>query len=497
MIARCGGPSDARASGNTVRFPRQGDESNGNTVTITAPKAVAEKIRAELLKDVASLKSRVVWGVVVPRTLHPSVIGKGASALQELQRKHGVKIIMPGWNDWATTGEVANPEDVKGATPDDLVKLVGPREATIAAAADLSVRPLFSPFDYAFELVTDTSQFLQKGRPNQASATHTIQVPKKFHAKIAQGGRFFRSLPTGTRVTHDGAKPPSSSVKTKKPPAPTNGAAPAAPAARIDDEAGAAPVDIEVLFQLVPLYDEAQEDESEIPWVIESASQEDADKVLAEIEKSLAQAKSSTHVGWLTVPRGLSELLPSPSYFRQLVLTVLFSFLQCRGSSVVAELDWRSFAREESRSTSSGGRTRTVLPSLLFRLRCFQADLDFFFPQSSPLLVRRMPSTPRTAPSSNSPPRDPRGSSTTATTTVTATTTKHPTTTITSPLPSLLAPHLPPKKASPGVRVPRRFVLIIPPSRIRTPPPLLPPTPGLVARFTPRPKHHLTQKTKK
>lgn len=128
-----------------MRFPRQGDETNGNTVTITAPKAVAEKIRAALEKEVASLKSRVVWGVVVPHTLHASVIGKGASALQELQRKHGVKVIMPGWNDYAQTGEVANPDDVKDAPAGDIVKLVGPREAAIAAAEDLSVRPPLSP----------------------------------------------------------------------------------------------------------------------------------------------------------------------------------------------------------------------------------------------------------------------------------------------------------------------------------------------------------------
>ena len=159
-----------------MRFPRQGDESNGNTVTITAPKAVAEKIRAALEQEVASLKSRVVWGVVVPHTLHASVIGKGASALQDLQRKHGVKVIMPGWNDYAQTGEVANPDDVKDVPAGDIVKLVGPREATIAAAADLSVRLL----SMSFLLYADRPFDEQKGRPNQASASHTIPVPVRF-----------------------------------------------------------------------------------------------------------------------------------------------------------------------------------------------------------------------------------------------------------------------------------------------------------------------------
>lgn len=144
LITRAGGPSDARASGNTVRFPRQGDETN--TVTITAPKAIAEKIRAALEKEVASLQSRVVWGVVVPQTTHASIIGKGATALQEFQRKHGVKVIIPGWNDYTTAGDVVNGEDVKDAAESDIVKILGPREAAIVAAADLAVRLISSSF---------------------------------------------------------------------------------------------------------------------------------------------------------------------------------------------------------------------------------------------------------------------------------------------------------------------------------------------------------------
>lgn len=138
LIAKAGGPTDSRLSGNTVRFPRQGD--GADNVTITAPKAVAEKIRAALEKEVESLKSRIVFGVAVPQSQHASIIGKGASAVQELQRKHGVKITMPSWNEYAQAGEISNPEDVKDVAESDIIKVVGPREAAVAAAADLSVR---------------------------------------------------------------------------------------------------------------------------------------------------------------------------------------------------------------------------------------------------------------------------------------------------------------------------------------------------------------------
>lgn len=138
LIANAGGPTDSRASGNTVRFPRQGDADDA--VTITAHKAVAEKIKAALEKEVASLASRVVFGVAVAQNQHASIIGKGAAALQALQRERGVKIVFPGWNDYAQAGEIVNPEDVKDANVGDIVKIVGPREVAVAVAAEISVR---------------------------------------------------------------------------------------------------------------------------------------------------------------------------------------------------------------------------------------------------------------------------------------------------------------------------------------------------------------------
>ena len=92
--------------------------------------------------------------------------------------------------------------------------------------------------------------------------TATISVPRKHHAKLAQGGRFFRSLPSGTKVTHAGQKPPVvKAQRSPKPPA----VEPAAPG-RIDDED--AEIDEEILFQLVEIPSFGEEEEGEIPWVI-------------------------------------------------------------------------------------------------------------------------------------------------------------------------------------------------------------------------------------
>lgn len=279
LIIRSGGASDK--TGQTVRFPRQG--SADEAVLVTAPKAIAEKIKAALEEEVVKLQSRVVWGVAVPQSQHASVIGKGASALQELQRKHGVKVVMPGWNDYAQAGQVVNKDELADVQEGDVVKIVGPKEAAVAAAADLS-----------------------KGRPSAPTVRETIQIPRKFHAKIAQGGRFFRSLPSGTRVTHDGQKPPSSAVKGRKAPAELNGSGAATPTARIDDDDEASAAPAEIGFVLEALYDGPEgQDDGEIPWVVESTSQANADKVVADIKKQLGQAERASHVAWVTVPKGL------------------------------------------------------------------------------------------------------------------------------------------------------------------------------------------------
>lgn len=144
---------------------------------------------------------------------------------------------------------------------------------------------------------------MQKGRPTTLSAT--VSVPRKQHAKLAQGGKFFRSLPSGTRVTHAGHKPPPA-PKAVKPPAAPATEAPAPVAARIDDDGSEAVLE-EIVFQLVPLGPVEDAGPGEIPWVIESTSQADLDKVVETIEKALGNlgGEGASHVGWLTVPKGL------------------------------------------------------------------------------------------------------------------------------------------------------------------------------------------------
>jgi hypothetical protein len=144
MVARCGGPTDGRGQGSIVRFPRQGDD--GDTVTLRGPKDVVDKLRGELEKAAGDLRDRIVYAVHVPAGGHASIIGRGGSSVNELSRKHNVKILFPSWGEHATVGDAVNATDVAGTENSDIVKLVGSRSACEAAAKELSVSamPLIS-----------------------------------------------------------------------------------------------------------------------------------------------------------------------------------------------------------------------------------------------------------------------------------------------------------------------------------------------------------------
>jgi hypothetical protein len=60
---------------------------SGNTVSLRGEPALVNKIKAELERIAAELKDRVVLGVSVPVLSHASKIGRGGSALLDLQKK--------------------------------------------------------------------------------------------------------------------------------------------------------------------------------------------------------------------------------------------------------------------------------------------------------------------------------------------------------------------------------------------------------------------------
>ncbi|CAD6570751.1 MAG: hypothetical protein CYPHOPRED_004144 [Cyphobasidiales sp. Tagirdzhanova-0007] len=291
LIARCGGPSDAKAAGSLVRFPRAGEDTS-DTVTIRAPTVLAEKIKAELEKQAASLRDRVVYGVVVPQSAHARLIGRGGVGVNELQKKYDIKILLPNssWKEASNGGEVANKEELGEFADSDLIKLLGSQSACEAAATEISQKAASAP--------QRANASKQQRRQSQLSdqPTKTVMVPSHLHTRIVQGGRIFRALPSGVRIDHGDVKPPTTNQSGSAPA--TNGGGKSV--ARIDEESE----DPEFVWEVVSLSEERGES-PDIPWNIRGNDQAKVDEVEASIHAALERSQKETHQGTLTVPQPL------------------------------------------------------------------------------------------------------------------------------------------------------------------------------------------------
>ena len=88
-IAAAGGSTEGNRQAGLVNFPK--DESD--TVKLRGEKGLVAKIKADLEKQVATLKETKVVGVVVPKDQHAGKIGRGGMALNALQRESGATYV--------------------------------------------------------------------------------------------------------------------------------------------------------------------------------------------------------------------------------------------------------------------------------------------------------------------------------------------------------------------------------------------------------------------
>ena len=111
---------------------------------------------------------------------------------------------------------------------------------------------------------------------------------------MTQGGKFFRTLPSGVRVDHGDVQPRNSR--------PSASSAGKAKAARIDedDEAGSS----EFTWSLEPIEFGSSSD-PDIPWNVRGSDEAKVDQVVAMIEAAIAKSREDTHEGILTVPQSL------------------------------------------------------------------------------------------------------------------------------------------------------------------------------------------------
>ena len=88
LVIKVGGTEEQSRQAGLINFPRAGD-SAPDVVRLRGEKELVAKLKAELERTVEALQNQVVLGVAVPASQHAIKIGRGGSALQDLQKKSG------------------------------------------------------------------------------------------------------------------------------------------------------------------------------------------------------------------------------------------------------------------------------------------------------------------------------------------------------------------------------------------------------------------------
>lgn len=117
--------------------PRQGEP--GDEVRLRGPRALVTKLKTELEKISANLKDRVILGVSIPASHHRTLIGRGGQHLNQLQDRTNTTIYFPGSRSYNQVGEVENTAELGEGNSQDLVKVIGPKDACEKAIKELKV----------------------------------------------------------------------------------------------------------------------------------------------------------------------------------------------------------------------------------------------------------------------------------------------------------------------------------------------------------------------
>ncbi|ORY33442.1 putative SCP160 protein [Naematelia encephala] len=291
LIASCGGPSEGFKQAGLVTFPKSGD-SQPDQVRLRGDSKIVKALQAELEKQVAVLQSTITIGVVVPHSQHASKIGRGGSALQDLQKKTGTVIHFPGSRQYGSVGDIENKEELGQVDEKDIVKVIGSKEASAQAAELLQVSSERAPRTDARN--RDTSDMVSK----------TLSFPAKYYHAIADQPNLIRQIrSSGGQISLPQPAPPRVKFEKKLDGVDGGATSLAAKAARIDLDA--AEQDEELVQGEWELRDNFEGmPAGDLDWVVHARSEEELEKAVKLLESAAEKAKSSTHVGLLTgLPR--------------------------------------------------------------------------------------------------------------------------------------------------------------------------------------------------
>ena len=264
-----------------LRSPKQGDSAM-DQVRLRGDTKLVNAIKAAFEQQIKTLKETIVVGVVVPSSQHATKIGRGGSALQDLQRKTNTAIHFPGSRQYASVGEIENKDELESADAGDIVKVMGSKEGCAQAAEQLQ---------------TVTERPARADRPdNRAPAqdlpSRSISIPTKYYHHITSDQSLLRSIRSaGGSLAYPQPAPPKPTVSRPS----TNGTSLAAKAARIDLDAGDGEDDglvEEGEWEMIENYQDGAE--GELEWVVR-AKEDDLDKVEGVLQEAISRATAATH----------------------------------------------------------------------------------------------------------------------------------------------------------------------------------------------------------
>lgn len=276
LIVAAGGPTEPRQQAGLVSFPKSTSGAEGaslDEVRLRGEPELVKKIAAELERVAADLRDRVILGVSVPVAAHAGKIGRGGSALLELQKKTGTTIQFPGSRQYESFGKIENAEEFGAdVDPKTIVKVAGPKASVEAAIKDLSVVPE-APAPRQRGGRDNTNGEGSSSSSEQLTAS--VSVPANLAYAVAQDKTLFRTLrASGVQVNN-----PSASA----PPAPSTLASNGTKGGRIDDDETG-----QYDFQVYERYPKSDET---VEWPLKSRSQPALDKAVKIIEDAIAVSR--------------------------------------------------------------------------------------------------------------------------------------------------------------------------------------------------------------
>lgn len=265
IITQAGGPEDQRQHNRMIRFPKT--ETEGNNIRVEGQAAVVDKICAAIEKLVQEQESQVTEIAEVKPDKHRLLIGRGGETRRQLEQQFSVTINVPRQTE------------------------TGPQRSQVRIAGQPS------------DVEKAKAHILEVTKEQEGE---TVSIPRRFHHIIADNGQFFRRLRADHKITvdHNGQRPPP------KPTAPTpqraNGANGSMPL--ITDEPGA---NADTHSWEMHSLQAADDDGSEIPWVLSGPSPEAISAAKAKLERALEEATAQDTIGFL--------ILPDPRSYRHVI----------------------------------------------------------------------------------------------------------------------------------------------------------------------------------